>query len=340
MKISIIIPVYNVEQYVVQCLQSVTDQTWKDGEIECIVVDDCGTDRSMALVEEFLSSYSGRIDFKVVRHEMNRGISAARNSGMDIATGDYLTFIDSDDFFYPDALESYTLPIKNRYYDVVMAPFNDSRPYLVDETKNGEFFSGQEILSNFCDAIISEVYNDGWYCVAWNKLYRSAFIRQKRLKFIEGLLYEDVPWNFISLFECNSVFAISTPVLYYRIRSNSIMTGTSIEKRVVNSIFGHNAIYDYCVVNHIENSVNVWRFFLKRNNLLLNIISEADPVIKKSLFYQILKDNHCDPLFGIRNKIVSVFFLISHMYIYLPKPLSYYYWVLYQYCKRLSYCLT
>ena len=90
MKFSIIIPVYNVEKYIVNCLNSVANQLYDD--IECIIVDDCSPDNSMIHVASFLEQYEGKIIFKIVTHEKNQGLSAARNSGVKIATGDYLFF--------------------------------------------------------------------------------------------------------------------------------------------------------------------------------------------------------------------------------------------------------
>mgnify|MGYP002523974151 FL=1 len=101
MKVTIIIPIYNVAPFVADCIHSVMGQTWQE-PLECILVDDCGTDDSMAVVERTLQDYQGPVDFRIVRHEHNRGLSAARNTGLDNATGDYVYFLDSDDEITPD----------------------------------------------------------------------------------------------------------------------------------------------------------------------------------------------------------------------------------------------
>lgn len=108
--ISIVIPVYNVESYVEACIKSVMSQTY-DGEMECIMVDDCGTDDSMVKVESVISDYLGPITFRIFHHTHNRGLSAARNTGMDAATGDYLFFIDSDDEITSDCIETLVTPV-------------------------------------------------------------------------------------------------------------------------------------------------------------------------------------------------------------------------------------
>ena len=89
--ISIIIPIYNVEPYVEKCIKSVISQTY-NGTIECIMVDDCSSDNSMAIVDKVITDYDGPILFKIIHHDRNRGLSAARNSGIEVATSDYLFF--------------------------------------------------------------------------------------------------------------------------------------------------------------------------------------------------------------------------------------------------------
>ena len=95
-RVSIIIPVYNVEPYIEECLQSVANQTMTEG-VECIIVDDCGQDNSMEIVHSFVKNYKGNVNFRVLYHGKNRGLSAARNTGIMAATGKYLYFLDSDD---------------------------------------------------------------------------------------------------------------------------------------------------------------------------------------------------------------------------------------------------
>ena len=81
MNISIIIPTYNVQDYIAKCLESIATQTYTDG-VECLVIDDCGTDNSIAIAEQFIANYSGPISFQIIHHEQNKGVSAARNTGI------------------------------------------------------------------------------------------------------------------------------------------------------------------------------------------------------------------------------------------------------------------
>ena len=138
-KVSIIIPIYNVETYIEECLQSVMRQTYK-GMIECILVDDCGTDNSMKIMEQLIEVYNGPIEFKVLHHEHNRGLSAARNTGMDAACGDYVYFLHSDDWISDDCIERLTHPLDLEQYDFVAGHYEKDGKDLYASCPVGEFY--------------------------------------------------------------------------------------------------------------------------------------------------------------------------------------------------------
>lgn len=102
--ISVIIPVYNVQDYIIRCLESIAAQTYQ-GDMECILVDDCSKDNSIQQIEQFMSSYQGRINFKLIRLDNNQGQSAARNVGMKASRGELFAFVDSDDWIEPNMYE-------------------------------------------------------------------------------------------------------------------------------------------------------------------------------------------------------------------------------------------
>ena len=227
-KISIIIPVYNVAEYITECLQSVMRQTYK-GEIECILVDDCGTDNSIAVAEKLLADYKGAISFRILRHAHNRGLSAARNTGTDAATGDYIYYLDSDDYISDDCLEVLTEPLKKKEYDMVVGNYtivgrNADVPQIQLE-RDQEITGADFILKCAKSEMI---------ITAWNKLYKFAFLRSNHIHFIEGLIHEDNPFNFeCSLYE-PSVYVIIKSTYFYRIRIGSIMDEAWHNKMIIN----------------------------------------------------------------------------------------------------------
>ena len=173
-EVSIIIPIYNVEKYVAECLNSVISQTYDHSKIECIIVDDCTPDRSMDIVNGIIENFKGEMTFVLHKHEHNQGLSAARNSGMDIATGDYLYFMDSDDYISEDCLECMQQCAKQYQADIVYArhkKFEDGQSVSIQNEKNDLSISVVEK-----EQIIERLMRVGPWCdenvvISCNKLY-------------------------------------------------------------------------------------------------------------------------------------------------------------------------
>ncbi len=118
MKISIIIPIFNVEKYIIECLNSVFSQTYKN--IEIIIIDDCGTDKSMEIIYNFIKVYPSKKNVIIIQHPYNKGLSSARNTGIRNATGKYIYFLDSDDYISPNCIESFVnLAISYNYPNII-----------------------------------------------------------------------------------------------------------------------------------------------------------------------------------------------------------------------------
>lgn len=216
-KISIIIPVYNVEPYIADCLQSVMRQTYK-GEMECIIVDDCGTDNSMGVVEQLIKEYHGSIEFKVLHHEHNRGLSAARNTGMDAACGDYIYFIDSDDWISDDCLDVLVSPLQDMDYDMVLGDLelsSDLRNVVFLFKETGPIIGTEQIFNDFfVDPVL--------YVMAWNKLLKASLIKEHDLSFLEWQLNEDDLWRYKCCQCLKSIYVQRQVTYHYRMRDDSI----------------------------------------------------------------------------------------------------------------------
>jgi len=230
-KISIIIPVYNVEEYITECLQSVMRQTYK-GEIECILVDDCGKDNSISIAEQLIADYTGTIAFRILRHEHNRGLSAARNTGTDVATGEYIYYLDSDDYVTDDCIEKLIEPLEKKKYDMVIGDyqmFGDRQDAtLLLEPRN-------EICGN--DAIFESYADRQIYVMAWNKLCKLAFLKDNNISFLEGQLHEDDMWTYKIMCKINNIYIIHRNIYMYRMRPMSIMNDISKIKMRLNSYY-------------------------------------------------------------------------------------------------------
>ena len=221
MKISIIVPVYNVEQYIKECFDSIAAQTYK-GEIECIFVDDCGQDDSVAILEKLIAEYKGPIQFSIVHHEHNKGLSGARNTGIRNAQGDYLYFIDSDDSIISDCIEKLTtLAEKYPGVEIVQGSAKSKSEWFQLANKNFPEYSN-------CFEWIRKtmLLRYSIPMTAWNKLVKKELIVNKKLYFEEGLIHEDEVWNFMLAKYVHSIAFCCDKTYIYRENPNGIMGQT------------------------------------------------------------------------------------------------------------------
>lgn len=227
--ISIIIPVYNVEAYVGKCLQSVINQNGLDQiKVECIIVDDCGQDRSMQIVRDVAECYNRNITFNLITHSHNQGLSAARNTGIRYASGNYLYFLDSDDWISPSCmLELWAQVRLHPDVDIVFGraistPDADTWEHLLNLKSRGAY--------EFCDNISTlRSHYLRLPEIAWGRLIRRDFIIDNNLFFKEGLIHEDTHWRLKSYSKIKSYAALiaSEPSYFYLTRPGSIMNTNS-----------------------------------------------------------------------------------------------------------------
>lgn len=234
MKISIIVPVYNVEKYIVRCLESVMAQSYPD--IECIVVNDCTPDSSFEIARKLVENYNGPVKFKLVEHSHNMGLSAARNTGVRHSSGDYLYFLDSDDAITEDAIQSLAnSAVENSLPEIVMGytqGVDASGNYV--EVASEQFQS----VSFHTNVELFNAYLRGtFYPIACNKLIRCDIFDVHGTYFREGITHEDIMWSFeISTYVNSVVLLDKTTYLYYIGDSNSISRSRLSEKRVEDSL--------------------------------------------------------------------------------------------------------
>ncbi|WP_282747814.1 glycosyltransferase family 2 protein [Paraprevotella xylaniphila] len=202
--ISIIVPVFNAAQYLQECLDSILSQSFNDFEL--ILIDDGSTDNSLSICQ----SYERRDSRIKTISGPNQGVSAARNKGLNVACGEWITFVDADDCFLHDALQTLYNRAMCTGADLVLA--NALR--LKDGNLNKILSLSNEVLSNVICSIK--------HFALWGYLFNGQIIRQNRLKFIEGLAYsEDRIFIYqISMF-CKTIAYCVTPVYVYRINDNS-----------------------------------------------------------------------------------------------------------------------
>ena len=221
MKISIIVPVYNVELYIKECFDSIAAQTYK-GELECIFVDDCGQDDSVVVLEKLIAEYKGPIQFSIIHHEHNKGLSGARNTGIHHSTGDYLYFVDSDDTITPDCIDKLAgLLDKYPGVDIVQSSTKSSLAWL--QLANKHF---PEFTNNFKWIRRTMLKRFDIPMTAWNKLVRKDMVINNGLYFEEGMIHEDEVWNFMLAKYVHSIAFCCDITYMYRENPNGIMGQT------------------------------------------------------------------------------------------------------------------
>lgn len=210
-KVSIIIPVYNCEKFLQKCLDSIVNQTLQ--EIEIICINDGSTDNSGRILEEYNDK---RI--KIINKE-NGGQSSARNIGIDIAKGEYIGFVDSDDWVDLDFFEKLYSAAKK--YDTDIAAGGIIRLHKFNK-KYQLKFDKEIIASDFREKLLVCDVPDKSY--VWNKIYRLNKIKQYNLKFIEGKIFEDVVFTPQVLYNLNTLVTVPDIYYYYWRRSGSTVT--------------------------------------------------------------------------------------------------------------------
>lgn len=217
-KISIIVPVYNVEPYIRECFSSIAVQTYK-GEMECIFVDDCGQDKSVKILKELIADYHGCISFSIIHHAHNKGLSGARNTGIRHATGDYLYFLDSDDTITPDCIDR-LVALVEKYpgVEVVQGSAKSKIDVLCLEGRNlKEYYHNYKwIRQSFLQRYTIPV-------TAWNKLVKRQFILNNNLYFEEGVIHEDELWNFFLAKHVRKIAFYKKNTYNYRENPNGIV---------------------------------------------------------------------------------------------------------------------
>ena len=225
---SIIIPVYNVEKEIRNCLDSIKNQTYGDFEVLC--VDDCGKDSSMDIVREYAQKDNR---FKILTHEHNRGVSAARNTGLDNASGEYTMFVDSDDWLETNALEI----IKNNFdkskSEVIVFNIYNCYPDGKKEINDTTNFK----KANQTQVLLTENNLNTFIGVVWNRAYKTSLINDNHIRFPEGMIIEDSDFTFKISMHLKSVFLIDDVLYnYLRNREGSYTTEDAVNNRIKDEI--------------------------------------------------------------------------------------------------------
>ena len=224
MLLSVVIPFYRVEAYLGACLERVS--RLPQARCELLLVDDCGDDASLSIAQAFAAEH---VNARVLRREKNGGLSAARNTGLDAAQGEYVYFLDSDDLPEPDALWRLACRAKEEALDVAKARFT----YLDDGTGKqtpGPAIPQTRVMTG--GALFAAQCRAGCYePMVWQCVYRRAFLEETGLRMADGLLFEDELFQTPALLAAERAAASEESILLYRQREGSIMASFARSSR-------------------------------------------------------------------------------------------------------------
>ena len=263
-KVSVIVPIYNVERFIGRCVKSLFEQTLKN--VEYIFVDDATPDDSISKIKDLLNEYPGKIKCSyILKHEMNRGLPAARNTGLSIAKGEYIFHCDSDDFVEPDMLEKMWIRAKETDADIVWSDWFLSYGAKERYMLQPQFDSAEEALKGMLSGTMK--YN------VWNKLIKRELYINNHILFPEGHgMGEDM--TIIRLFACARKVAYAQGAYYHYVKINSgAMTAAWSDRHLNDLKFNVSQTINF-IYNKYGESLNTFLEYFKLNVKLPFLISD------------------------------------------------------------------
>lgn len=302
--ISVIIPIYDVEPYLRNCLDSVVGQTYRNLEIIC--VDDGSPDGCGAICDEYAAK-DNRIR---VIHKENGGLSSARNAGIEIAHGDFVSFIDSDDRVDPDMVE-YLYRLLEKYdadISVCLTTVYGKQQWKPYELAKEEIIGSKECTERL-------LYNDGVSVSAWAKLYKKELFTD--IRFPDGKIFEDVGTTYRTFLSAEYIALGNEAKYNYTIRENSILTGTFDRRKLDMMEMSERMARDISeVYPDLEKAVFRWRMYARFSTLnrMMQAGSEWEPERREMIDF--VKENAgallADPKVQRRDKIATILILIGY----------------------------
>ncbi len=285
-KITIGIPIYNVQEYLEQCLSSIVSQTHEHLEILCI--DDCSPDQSVNIVRKFMQT-DNRI--RLIAHETNLGLGPARNTAIKASTADYIGFVDSDDWIAPTMYETMLKVIVEENADIVQCS--------ADRIKNGRSIGAYPRSDGMREEnLLYSMFGDKPTIVgaAWNKLYRRSLFINNDI-FFPATIFEDVATTPRLLYYSRKVISIKDNLLFYRFRDNSIVNSTDLNmivKRVEGLFNSAEILYEFIREREghsLEFIINFRKYLITQFKSQIGTVgklSAAETAILSSKFEEIL----------------------------------------------------
>lgn len=274
-KVSVIIPVYKAELYIERCVRTLFEQTLDD--LEYIFVDDCSPDHSIEVMESVLAEYPARkSQVKVIRHEVNQGVSSARQHGVDAATGEYISHCDPDDWVELNMYEALYIEAKVSDADIVGCDY-------IEEHSNNQIIKRQN-LNKPGEYIVSEILRGSIHSSLWSRLISRKLIEQVNAKFVDGItVMEDMLYVIPLHLATDRVVYLSQPLYHYRMVDNSI-THTLSRKHIDSTLTVMHSLKRY-FEDASKNEASMESKLALRKTWELALCRNAQPLITQPSTY-------------------------------------------------------
>ena len=312
MKLSIVIPVYNVEDYITKCLESVINQGLEQNDYEIIIVNDGSPDHSMDVVADFVESHKG-LNVKVI-NQQNSGVGAARNKGLSAATGKYVFFLDSDDWIEPNCIPALIEYADNNNLDVLcfagqyVYPDGKTSLLKVSHEESGKIYNGEDFI---CVVGMSSSSN--------MSLYSIQYLRNNGVRYYEGILYEDREFTPRSYVLADRIAYVNKICYnYYFKRQNSITNSKNYSRYSKDYLKVADSLCSFAE-EHFRNNERVFKKFMEfvmisfTRSIVYNTGSVPYSAYKSKHYYPFDLDNIQDQRIVKKGRLANISLRMFHI---------------------------
>lgn len=273
MLFSLILPIYGVEKYIAACIESCCGQIGVDfDDYEILLIDDASPDKSIEIAKQILNKYNG-VNYRIISRP-NGGLSAARNTGLKHATGQYIWFIDSDDNIDPESLMILKQTLRS-HPDVEIISFGHRNIY---PQKSVDCHLPQQLIDCVLPGI--KVVDQTAFYSAWNKIYKRSTLSEYGMEFREGILWEDGEFNLRLLPLIKSHFGLSDILYNYIRRPGSISTSNKVKHTLNSDLIKFESVYDWFASRNIDK--NSFKILCRRNSEAIVFFFAGIPQLEKT----------------------------------------------------------
>ena len=300
-RISIIIPCYNVEKWIMRCFRSILNQTYGFENLEVILIDDLSTDSTFSVLESLQQRYPQNV---IAIKSAKKGLcGGTRNLGMNISSGRYITFIDADDCMHPEMLSVLYSKMQEDSYDIVQCKakcFSTSEPDFTNSGTTEDFYLDLTNLNERKNQILR--CTGGFEMCVWAKLYSADFLKDNHIQFLENTYFEDNHFSILCALLAQKHYIVGRELLYYFVNSDGITKSNVSFDKLKHLTYVIDGLYKEFAARHLDTSVakdcyyelQLFAYWKVYNETLANL--ERTYLSECEFFKQNLTDNFPDIL--------------------------------------------